>query len=75
MSTRDVLRLWPELLQAIGILVGWACLTWGVASLLVWQVWPISLGLLVLSVVGWKHMVTLFGEGLYVLSRDPSRKR
>ena len=75
MSVRDVFRLWPELLQAVGILAGWASLTWGLASLLVWQVWPISFGLLLLSVVGWKHMATLFGEGLYTLSRNPSRKR
>ena len=70
-----LLRLWPEALQAVGILSGWALVTFGVASLLVWQVWPISLGLLVLSVVGWGHLKRLFGKGLYELSRDPPKRR
>ncbi len=74
LSGRDMLRMWPEALQALGILAGWASITWGVASLLVWQVWPISGGVFVLSVVGWKHMTTLFGEGLYVLTRKTGRR-
>ena len=74
MSVRDVFRLWPEVFQAMGILAGWSLLTWGIAALLVWQVWPISGGILVLSVAGWKHMRTLFGEGLYALSRKGDRR-
>ncbi len=70
-----VLRLWPEALQVVGILSGWALVTFGMASLLVWQVWPISLGLLVLSTVGWGHMRVLFGKGLYKLSRDVRKAR
>ena len=70
-----VLRLWPEALQVLGILSGWGLITFGVASLLVWQVWPISLGLLVLSIVGWGHMRMLFGKGLYKLSRNAPKTR
>ncbi len=70
-----VLRLWPEALQVLGILSGWGLVTFGVASLLVWQVWPISLGFLVLSMVGWGHMRMLFGKGLYKLSRSGPKTR
>lgn len=70
-----VLRLWPEGLLVLGIISGWGLVTFGVASLLVWEVWPISLGLLVLSIVGWGHLKRLFGKGLYELSRDPPKRR
>ena len=70
-----VLRLWPEALQVLGILSGWALLTYGLASLLVWQVWPISLGLLVFSMVGWGYLKKLFGKGLYELSQEPPKRR
>ena len=70
-----VLQLWPEALQVLGILSGWGVVTFGLASLLVWEVWPISLGLLVLSMVGWGHLKRLFGKGLYELSREPHKRR
>lgn len=70
-----VLRLWPEALQVLGIISGWGLVTYGLASLLVWQVWPISLGFLVFSIVGWGHLKRLFGKGLYELSRDPPKRR
>ena len=70
-----VLRLWPEALQVVGILCGWALITFGIASLLVWQVWPISLGLLILSMVGWGHMRKLAVKGLYELSLDRPKRR
>ena len=67
LSARDVFRVWPEALQAAGILIGWALLTWGIAALLVWQVWPISGGLLLLSGAGWRPMTNIFVEGIYEL--------
>ena len=70
-----VLRLWPEGLQGIGILAGWALVTFGLASITVWQVWPISLGILFLSLVGWGHLRVLFGQGLYSLSRRPTKAK
>jgi hypothetical protein len=61
------LSLWPEFLQVVGILSGWGLITFGVASLLWWQLWPISAGLLILSFVGWGHLKNVFGLGLYKL--------
>lgn len=62
-------KVWREALQAAALLSGWVLLTWGIASLTVWQAWPISAGLLLLSVVGWGFLKTLFANGLYTLSR------
>lgn len=70
-----IFGFWPEALQVLAILSGWGLVTFGVASLLVWQVWPISLGLFLLSIVGWGHMRMLFGKGLYKLSRSGSKAR
>lgn len=46
-----------DVIQAVLIVSGWVLLTWGFASLLVWQVWPISAGVLLLSIAywGWRH--------------------
>ena len=62
-------RFAGELLVAVAILGGWALLTWGIARLVVPEVWPISGGLLLLSLAGWKFCWTLVREGLYVLTR------
>lgn len=68
---RAVWRLVPEMLNATTILGGWALLTWGIADLVgVWQVWPLSGGLLLLSLAGWGHLRVLFGAGLYTLTRN-----
>jgi hypothetical protein len=56
-------------LHALAILAGWALVTWGAASLLVWQVWPLSAGLLCLSLAGWGHLRVVFTVGLYTLKR------
>lgn len=53
----------------LSIVGGWALVTWGIASLTVWQVWPISGGLLLLSVAGWGHLRIVFAAGVYPLSR------
>lgn len=58
-------------LHVLSILGGWALLTWGVARLLVPEVWLISAGLLLLSFAGWGHLRTLSRMGLYALSRRP----
>ncbi len=64
---------WPDLLQWAAILGGWALLTWGVSSLTAWQVWPISGGVLLLSVAGWGHLHVLFGRGLYALTQADAK--
>ncbi len=70
-----VLGAWAEILDGLGIIAGWALLTWGLASLLVWEVWLLSGGVFVLSIVGWKHLRTIFTEGLYPLMRRRKVKR
>lgn len=57
-------------LAHVGAIVGgWACLTHGVASLLVPEVWPISAGLFLLSFAGWAHLRVLATAGVYALRR------
>ena len=68
-------KLWPEALQALSILAAWGLVTFGLASLLWWQVWPMSIGLFLFSLVGWGHLRVVFGRGLYTLSRDVKAKR
>ena len=65
--------LFAKVALVLGILGGWALVTWGVADLTVPEVWPVSGGLFVLSLVGWKFLGTLFGRGLYVLSRSKAK--
>ena len=68
-------RIWAAravVLHVAAILAGWALLTWGVARLLVPEVWLISGGLFLLSVAGWGHLRTLIGAGVYALSRRAS---
>lgn len=68
-AVRWVVRHRAALLAALALLTGWALLTWGVASLLVWQVWPISAGLLLVSIFGWRLFGRIAVEGLYSLTR------
>lgn len=51
------------------ILLGWAALTHGIATLTVPAVWWISLGLLLLSFAGWGHLRILASIGVYGLRR------
>lgn len=64
-ALRDYRR---EILVSLAVLGGWTLLTWGVASLLVWQVWPISFGVLLLALAGFRFLGTIATRGLYVLS-------
>lgn len=61
-----------EILHSLAILGGWTLVSWGLASLLVWQAWPISGGLLLLSLAGWGHLRVVFHSGLYRLTRGKS---
>lgn len=62
-----------ELAATAALLGGWASLTAGVAALTTPHVWPISIGLLLLSLCGWKFLATLVTHGLYVLTREERR--
>jgi hypothetical protein len=63
-------RVWDlraELLQALALLAGWLLVTFGLVELTTPKVWPLSIGLLLLSLCGWKWLASLFGHGLYTL--------
>ena len=64
------MRFVREVLVSIALLGGWLLITWGVASLTRWQAWPISLGLLLFSLAGWRFLRNLFRDGLYVLTKE-----
>lgn len=57
-------------LHTVAIVAGWALLTWGIARLLVPEVWLISAGLFCLSIAGWEHLRVLATVGLYTLGRS-----
>lgn len=66
-------RTWSlraELLVAAAFLGGWFLVTLGIASYTSTRVWPISLGILLLSLCGWKWVWNLTSVGLYTLGGD-----
>mgnify|MGYP001598085413 CR=1 FL=1 len=63
------IRWCGEILTGSAFVTGWLLLTWAAASLLVWQVWPASIGALLISCGGWKLLGTMAREGLYALMR------
>ena len=65
---------WPELGAATALVAGWTLLSWAIASLTrTWQVWPISAGLFLLSLFGWRYLFVMARDGLYTLTREPRR--
>lgn len=72
---RATLANWQVIALAASYLVGWVLLTWGVARLLVPEVWPISGGLFFLSLGGLGLLKDVATEGLYVLSKTSRRSR
>lgn len=58
-----------ELLTAVAVLAGWAFLTSAVAALTSPLAWRFSIGVLCLSLAGWKFIYQLASSGLYALSR------
>lgn len=71
---RQIVAARAEGLVAVALLGGWALLTWAAAVIAAaftaraWVAWPLSGGLLLLSLVGWRLILVLFGEGLYALT-------
>lgn len=59
----------PESLLAVSYVTGWFLLTWGLARLLVFEVWLLSGGLFLLSLGGLGLLKDIAVEGLYVLTR------
>lgn len=69
------LRARAELLTGAAFVGGWLLVTWGVAELTTRRIWPISLGVLLLSAGGWALLWEVIREGLYTLTRPPKDKR
>ncbi len=65
-------RYRAELLTAAALLAGWLLITWWVAMLTSWRVWPFSLGLLLVSCGGWRLLYAVARDGLYALTRGPN---
>lgn len=60
-------------LHCASIVGGWALVTYGLASLTVPEVWPLSGGLALLSLAGWGHLRQIVSLGLYTLTRKPDQ--
>lgn len=61
---------WAEVSTYAAFLVGWLCVTAGVAHLTAPVTWWFSLGLLALSVGGIKPLAVMAWHGLYALTRE-----
>lgn len=59
-----------EILTAMTFVVGWLLITAGIAHLTSPIAWYFSLGLLALSLGGWKLLAQFVWNGLYALTRD-----
>ena len=60
-----------ELLVSLGMLAGWALVTLALGRITRPDVvWPLSAGLAVLALCGWKFLLQVVREGLYILTRD-----
>jgi hypothetical protein len=68
-AIRTVWGARAAVLHCSAVVLGWASVTWGVAALLVPEVWQISLGLFLLSLAGWGHLRVVFASGVYALHR------
>jgi hypothetical protein len=73
-TVRATGRARAELLTAAALLAGWALITLGLAQLTTSKVWPLSAGILLLSLCGWRFLGVLFRDGLYRLTREDARK-
>lgn len=60
-----------ELLVSLGLLLGWALVTLALGRIARPDVvWPLSAGVAAFSLCGWKFLLQLLREGLYMLTRD-----
>lgn len=64
------MRHTAEILTALAALCGLLLLTYAVAELTGALAWPVSGGLLLLSLCGWRLVAVVAWQGLYMLSRD-----
>lgn len=67
---------WAELAAGVALVAGWLLVTWALASMLrTWQVWPLSAGLALLSLFGWRVLRVIALDGLYALTREAKAPR
>lgn len=65
----EFLREWPgEVAVAAATVMGWGFLTWGAADLFGAVAWKLGAGTLLLGLVGYGMLATIFREGLYTLT-------
>lgn len=73
-SWLSLLAARAELLTALAFVVGWLLLTDAIARVTSTPlVWRVSIGLLAMSLGGWKMLIQMIWHGLYVLSRDEDK--
>ena len=66
----STVALRAELLVSLAMLSGWALVTLAVARIVRPDVvWPLSAGLAVLALCGWKFLLQIARDGLYILTR------
>lgn len=65
----------PEILTYAAYVVGWVCITAGVAHLTASVVWWFSAGLFALSLGGIKQLGVLAWNGLYALTVEDDANR
>ena len=65
-------RCTAELALAAAFVLGWLLITFAVARLVrrADVVWPLSLGLLLVSAGGWRMLALIAADGLYTLTKD-----
>lgn len=62
-----------EILLSVALLLGWFLLTYGIALLTSPVVWPLSIGVLLLSTAGWRMLWAILSYGFYGLTRADKR--
>ena len=69
----STVALRAELLVSLAMLAGWALVTLAIGRLVRPDVvWPLSAGLAVLALCGWKFLLQIARDGLYILTRGPN---
>lgn len=66
----SMIAIRAELLVSAAMLCGWALVTLAIARLVRPDVvWPLSAGLAVLALCGWRFLLQIARDGLYMLTR------
>lgn len=75
-AARDaILGVLPEILTSLALAGGWALITWGIALLTAPVAWLFSIGILLISLGGWRMLWEIGTRGLYAMSQGTRRGR